>query len=328
MSAASDSVMSRQHVTIRTSDLEEARVLVTDAFSEHEMWVVGPDPLALQVDMAVGRQASIGRMSYGADITIDAPPMHSYYVVSLPLIGESTARQRGRLGEARAGRAGVTLLPTDPLLLRWSADAEQYVIKLRREQLESHASRMVGREVGLIEFDLSFDLSSAATQALVATTGFVYGELIRPEGLTTMPAALHELESLLMTQVLMVVPNQLTPLLSAPAERIRRARVDEVIDLVDADPSADLTSVELAHRVGVSVRALQQEFHDVLGIAPSAYVRGVRLDRVHHDLLRDGSSVTEAAARWGFFHLGRFARQYRERFGESPSETARSARRP
>ncbi|MYS46588.1 helix-turn-helix domain-containing protein, partial [Streptomyces sp. SID5998] len=31
-------------------------------------------------------------------------------------------------------------------------------------------------------------------------------------------------------------------------------------------------------------------------------------------------------ARWGFFHPSRFARQYRERFGVLPSETARGAR--
>jgi transcriptional regulator GlxA family with amidase domain len=130
-----------------------------------------------------------------------------------------------------------------------------------------------------------------------------------------------------MTQILTVVPNQLSSALTSPADPVRRARIDEVIDLIDADPSAELTSVDLAHRVGVSVRALQQEFREVLGVSPSAYVRGVRLDRVHHELLRGGESVTDVAARWGFFHPGRFAQQYRERFGESPSGTARSPRR-
>jgi AraC-like DNA-binding protein len=322
----SDNATTPQHLSFHTTDVEVARDHVTQAFSEHEMHVVDDTSLDLNVDMAVGRQTAIGRMSYGAPVTISAPPMHSYYVVSLPLTGSSTARQRGQDGEARAGRAGVSLLPTDPLLLNWSPDAEQYVIKLRREQLEAHASRMIGRPVGLIEFDLNFDLTSGPTQALLATTGFVYSELSRPAGLATMPAAFYELESLLMTQVLMVVPNQLSNVLISPPEPVRRARIDEVVDLIDADPSAELSSVDLADRVGVSVRALQQEFRDVLGVSPSAYVRGVRLDRVHQELLRGGESVTDVAARWGFFHPGRFAQQYRERFGEAPSQTARSPR--
>ena len=38
----------------------------------------------------------------------------------------------------------------------------------------------------------------------------------------------------------------------------------------------------------------------------------------------DGSSVAAVAARWGFTHLGRFAIEYRRRFGVHPSQTLRS----
>jgi AraC-like DNA-binding protein len=32
-------------------------------------------------------------------------------------------------------------------------------------------------------------------------------------------------------------------------------------------------------------------------------------------------SVTEIAMQWGFTHMGRFSIEYRQRFGERPSET-------
>ena len=35
-------------------------------------------------------------------------------------------------------------------------------------------------------------------------------------------------------------------------------------------------------------------------------------------------SVSEVAWRWGFAHHGRFAAQYRTRFGETPSQTLRA----
>jgi AraC-like DNA-binding protein len=50
-------------------------------------------------------------------------------------------------------------------------------------------------------------------------------------------------------------------------------------------------------------------------------VRGVRLDRVRDELAADDplASVTDVALRWGFSHTGRFAADYRRRFGMSPS---------
>ena len=60
-----------------------------------------------------------------------------------------------------------------------------------------------------------------------------------------------------------------------------------------------------------------------------AEVRRARLERVRLDLLTAGphASVTSAAMRWGFFHLGRFSGLYASHFGELPSSTKRRAGR-
>jgi AraC-like DNA-binding protein len=39
---------------------------------------------------------------------------------------------------------------------------------------------------------------------------------------------------------------------------------------------------------------------------------------------RPAVAVTTVASRWGFVYLGRFAQQYRQLFGESPSQTLRA----
>ncbi|WP_278258467.1 helix-turn-helix domain-containing protein [Nocardioides convexus] len=46
---------------------------------------------------------------------------------------------------------------------------------------------------------------------------------------------------------------------------------------------------------------------------------------MHADLLAGRvGTVGEAASRWGFTHLGRFAAAYRGRYGVAPSDTLRA----
>ena len=59
----------------------------------------------------------------------------------------------------------------------------------------------------------------------------------------------------------------------------------------------------------------------MLHVGPVAYLRMMRLNHVRRDLLATEAAVGDVAARWGFWHLSRFAADYRSLFGELPSAT-------
>lgn len=93
-------------------------------------------------------------------------------------------------------------------------------------------------------------------------------------------------------------------------------------------PAEPYDAARLAAIAQVSLRTLQEAFRKYVGMSPMAYVTEVRLQRVRRQLRAStpGSTTVAAVAhQWGFAHLGRFARRYRERFGESPSQTLRAA---
>ena len=81
-----------------------------------------------------------------------------------------------------------------------------------------------------------------------------------------------------------------------------------------------LSVAELVALLGVSRRNLQYAFQDALGLNPASYLRAERLNRVRR-VMGEADSVTEAATRFGFWHFGHFANDYRALFGERPSET-------
>jgi AraC family ethanolamine operon transcriptional activator len=66
-------------------------------------------------------------------------------------------------------------------------------------------------------------------------------------------------------------------------------------------------------------------FREKFGITPKQYLQATRLQRVRERILRSdpSSSIAENAAHWGFWHMGQFAADYRNQFGELPSQTMR-----
>jgi len=99
------------------------------------------------------------------------------------------------------------------------------------------------------------------------------------------------------------------------SERILRERIEE-----------PQTVLDLCVALRCSRRTLQTSFQRVANVSPIEYLRSVRLNGVRR-LLRSTSQdelmVGDAAAQWGFTHPSYFAREYRDLFGELPSQTPR-----
>jgi AraC family ethanolamine operon transcriptional activator len=115
-----------------------------------------------------------------------------------------------------------------------------------------------------------------------------------------------------------------------PAAASRKAVVASAKEYVLNNPEEPITVADLCKALGISRRTLQYAFQSVLDINPVAYLRAVRLNSVRRMLKRAdaGASVADIAARWGFWHLSRFAADYKLLFGELPSQTLRQRGMP
>lgn len=104
----------------------------------------------------------------------------------------------------------------------------------------------------------------------------------------------------------------------------RQRLIDRVDDYVRTNSDRLVTVSELCTVLNTSRRALQIAFQDVLGVSPHAYIRAVSLNAVRRQLNNPDSpygSVQDAAAAYGFWHMSQFALDYRQMFGERPSDT-------
>ena len=133
------------------------------------------------------------------------------------------------------------------------------------------------------------------------------------------PIVVTELAEALGSAFLMENGLRLEPRAGA-ASRADVARLEDYIRAHWAEP---LTVEAMAAACGISVRSVFQRFKEQHGRSPMAYLRAVRLDEAQALLLSGAgaASVMEIAMTCGFSSFGHFARRYRERFGELPSET-------
>ncbi len=109
----------------------------------------------------------------------------------------------------------------------------------------------------------------------------------------------------------------------------RRSRIfGRALDYIDANLTQSIAIPDLARQAGASIRALEYLFKDQLGQTPRAFIRARKLSAVRNDLLSaaPGQSISELASRYGFWHMGQFARDYRRQFAELPSATRQQRR--
>ena len=179
-----------------------------------------------------------------------------------------------------------------------------------------------------IEMDFTRPITPAAGRHWSQTMQYVESLVQNSPLLATAPLARRELGWLVNSAVLACFPNSTLDVETASyagdtPQPLRRALA--YIDDHAADP---ITLSDIAVAARLSPRGLQAAFRRHLDTTPLAHLRSVRIERAHRDLQTadpgEGVSVATLAAKWGFTHLGRFAIEYRRRFGAYPSHTLRS----
>jgi AraC-like DNA-binding protein len=178
-----------------------------------------------------------------------------------------------------------------------------------------------------VEIDFTRPVTPAAGRHWAQTIQYVEGLVSNSPLLATAPLARRELGWLVSSAVLACFPNSTLDSETASyagdtPEPLRRA-----LSFIDESAGNPITLDEIAVAARLSPRGLQAAFRRHLETTPLAYLRSVRMERAHRDLQSadpaDGVSVAAVAAKWGFTHLGRFAVEYRRRFGTYPSQTLR-----
>ncbi|OJX08292.1 MAG: hypothetical protein BGO72_02700 [Burkholderiales bacterium 70-64] len=310
------------HPLIRSRSAEDASERMGRVFSPHRLEVRGP---RARLDVCHNQlrlhDLSLNVLSYGTEVLIDPGERGDFYLIQLPLRGAARLACGGEEAEVDPGMLSI-LQPHVPSRMLWNGSCQMLLLQVSREALQR---RLAGPDTKAApRFALTrprHDPDVAAWwQAVLDLTGNLdrHGDRWLRH-----PAAYAAMEEFLLCgfKAMLYEPLAAADSLRGDERCLRRAK-----EFIHAHPDRALRLDEIADHACVSGRTLEAIFRRHGESSPLAYARRVRLEAVHRmlvDARRAGRTlnVTDVALEHGFVHMGRFATQYRQRFGCTPSHT-------
>ena len=312
----------RRHAIVRTESPERMREAMHKVFEADRLEVRGDaDKFFGQGSRIRLRRMGLNYCSYGAEVRLGFPEMPGLrQLICLSGAGETVVDGR----RIPLSVDSTCVIPVGSKLdARYGDGYRQIVFNVDPAAVERKLEALLGVSLGKpIEFEVATRFQSPQALALRRLILFLVDQIDAPDA-EVCPAALDEFENAVIVAFLCGQDHNFSAQLAAPSAKAGPWQIRMTEDFIAANLDKPLSVAEIAQAVGVSVRGIFSAFRRSRGVSPMMFLKSLRLERAHLMLSRiePDQSVMKTAFACGFHSHGHFARAYKLRFGESPSET-------
>jgi AraC-like DNA-binding protein len=257
-------------------------------------------------------------------VRVDPAPADGLYIGQL----NSGVLTSSSEGTQRRHEPGDVFLASQPGRARSSRlhDADVEVTVLPLDLISQAAGAAPGQAP--VTFLGYAPASPSAARTWKDACAYVRGALLASPDISGQPLLAAAAVRLLAAAALAAFPNTATT--AGPDGRDRRdvtpATLRRAVTFIDEHAHEDITPADIAAAAYATLRAVQLAFRRHMNTTPTGYLRRVRLDHAHRDLVAASpasTTVTAIAARWGFTSPSRFTAGYRRAYGCLPTHTLR-----
>jgi AraC-like DNA-binding protein len=244
------------------------------------------------------------------------------YYLHVPLQGRMEAEIPGSIVDCSPIR-GVAISPGVDQVMRAHPGAARLSVSIRGDAMQRQLAAFLGEAPPKpLRFDPAVQLEERHGRSLAGMLRWTALDFEANDGILANPLVASQFEQFVMNWLLLAQPSNYSAVLRGRSPCIASRDVRRATDFIHANLAQPITLADLVKVAGVAGRTLLKHFRDVHGLSPMRYVRNLRLERAREELAAGSPyPVGAVALSWGFAHAGRFALEYRSRFGESPSVT-------
>jgi AraC-like DNA-binding protein len=310
---------------VLSREVDEARALGGDVFHPHSMQLLGREKdFQMRLRSIDASGLTLGLLEYASPVHIDSRAFSNAYQVNFPLQGHlkmAYGDQKLLTSPTSAAVHGPDMATS---LEGWGEPTTMFGLKVPQNVLERELEALLGRTPERpLAFDGWLDLSSRSGREWFDAVKFLARGLREGDSILDHPLISGPASQVVVRGLLLVASNNYSHELTRQVHAPGPTYVRQAVEHIEENANQPLTLTKIAEAVHISPRALQVGFQTHLNSTPMAFLRTVRLRKVHEELLMAGPEglVSTIARKWGFMHAGRFAIHYAQTYGRSPSAT-------
>ena len=314
---------------LQTNDIERAYDTISSTFKEHVFETSErsrvSDTKLHHLDFG---DVSINYIQYGLDIVVDAECLEDFFLVHMPIKGESNVW----FGEDQlhlSGQSAAICSPSAKSKFEWRSDCGVVAVKIEKSALHNYFEEIYGVSLR----DQFVFLPEMSDQNGVFSSWrnliqYITTEANSRHSVITKTGVGEEIKRLIFSCLINNQPHNQTDYIASQSSTAAPRHVRLAEEYMRANIGARITISDLSRCANVSERTLFNGFREFRQTTPMQYVADLRLEQVRKELRRadNADSVAQIASRWGFFHQGAFASAYRKKFGETATQTRSKAR--
>ena len=311
-------------LNFKTTNPEELQSIISQEFTHIEQVEAIGKKFHAEYKAYIVEQLIITRDKFPHGISVIPIPEEKWLFLEIPLSGQIQLKYRGK--DISVDHDSTCIIATDePIHYRFQENTSHITLGIDKQILNAYAQKLVNgqkeREL-ILHPQLLWTTPEAASFRRYLE--FISQELVRGGSLFNSPLVATEIQNTIFSMLLALSDNNYLPLETQLEEACLPAYVRQARDYIEANLDHPVSLADITAAAGVHFTTLLKGFKQHYAISPMAYLKQKRLEAARRTLLAAESlttSVTEVATQWRFFHLGRFARDYCQIFGELPSET-------
>jgi AraC-like DNA-binding protein len=328
---SSEGLTLERYPAILTRSPDEATEQYRNAYGLRNLSVTGPrSEFLIRANHKFLTDIALIYSAYGTAVELEFPQPE--FARQMFCLSGKGIVQVGKTDAPFRSDKPLTLPVGYPVNFRLGANVQQFALRIDEAALIKKLTALLGSEpAGQIQ--LHGGEPGGEEKILLRNLVMYFARSIHSfEKSDVFIPVVRELEQAIITAFLYTNHHNYSDLLRADSKDVGPWQVRAVEEYIESHWNEPIDISQLVKITGASARSIFQAFARARGYSPKVFLKRTRLAQARTKLQSGdpNASVTAIALSCGFHNVGRFASEYRARFGELPSETLarRRTKRP